>query len=351
MNVFSVGLSGQFAEWCDAVALLIARHSFGEVELLSANTLEEVACEVIRTRSTNCVITAREPSARLCSVIGESKGGFILALDDPRIALGQLMLGRGASLVDALGAVARGCASAVSLAKLQRPLILIAEHTRANPHAAVVAMAQYFSLNLTADELFELAAHRTLPQFDDDPTPYEEWWRSLDARSLAIADGALGAYFGGFDRGALGPITWERDLFYCAEGPRGNTRSLALDPVDITGRPRCLISGPSITLPAGDWRATVALNLSPEATEMSFMVEVVAGSQLASARIEPGTQTAPEIVLEFTIDAALGQPIDIHVSNERAAFDGTLALRHVMLSPRLATGSDVRNPHTEAAGG
>jgi hypothetical protein len=49
MIFFSVGLPGRFAEWCDAVVSRLARHALGSVEVLGANTLEELALAMIRT--------------------------------------------------------------------------------------------------------------------------------------------------------------------------------------------------------------------------------------------------------------------------------------------------------------
>lgn len=339
MNVFSIGLSGQLAEWCDATAMLVAQRRFDEVQLLRANTLEEVARETIRARSTHGIIAARQPSARLCSVIAEAGGRFFLALEDPRIALAHLVLEREMSLVEGVRAIGCGCAAVAELAGLPGALVLRADH---GPEAAA-AIGRYFDLHLTPAELSEVVTHHVPLRSAENRVTYAEWWRSLDERSVAIANGAFGAYLSyfddgqpGFDDGQPGMMTWEHDLFYVAEGPQVGTRSLALGPADITGRPRALISGPSIALPTGNWHAVIALSLSPEATETNYLVEIAADQTLASARIEPPIHTAVEVELAFTVDHTLDRPIDIRLSTERAAFDGRITLTQATLSRRVA---------------
>jgi hypothetical protein len=71
------------------------------------------------------------------------------------------------------------------------------------------------------------------------------------------------------------------------------------------------------------------LGFTPEAAEISYIVDVHAETQLAQIRIEPGTRRFMEANLNFLLKEPL--MIAVRVWNERAAFDGQLALGHVTL--------------------
>ncbi len=107
-------------------------------------------------------------------------------------------------------------------------------------------------------------------------------------------------------------------------------------PIDITGRARFLIFGPYINLAPGPWLATAVVGFSAETAGVSFVIEIVAGTQLGYARVQPTGEQVIETDLQFTIDDSVNQPVEIRIISERAAFDGRLVLGHVRLVPRAA---------------
>jgi len=132
----------------------------------------------------------------------------------------------------------------------------------------------------------------------------------------------------------LGRITWIRELFL-ADG-----HLPAVQPVDITGRVRALIYGPYIRLPLGSWAAEVVLGFSQEAADVTFVVDILsAGSQLCVMSLRPPRQGVYSVNLNFVINEQTDHPVEFRVVNERAAFDGRVALSHVLLS-KQQDGSD-----------
>jgi hypothetical protein len=113
--------------------------------------------------------------------------------------------------------------------------------------------------------------------------------------------------------------------------------------VDITGRIRFLVYGPFINLPPGSWSARVVLGFSPEAAGMAYVVEVFAGTRLTHIRVEPGNEDVAEVNLHFSIDAYVDHAVQIRIYNERAAFDGRLALGYVTMTPHANVSSDTRD--------
>src|SRR5262249_29683004 len=134
------------------------------------------------------------------------------------------------------------------------------------------------------------------------------WWDSLPGWQQAVVRGAVDPYVDHLVDGYLGPITWERELFFINEEVQHQEQQheqqpqLASRPVDITGRPRTVVHGPNITLPPGSWSAAVTLGFSEEAADLSYIAEVHSDTLLApQVRIRPGGQRLVEANLNFSI--------------------------------------------------
>jgi hypothetical protein len=156
-----------------------------------------------------------------------------------------------------------------------------------------------------------------------------------------LVSGALAPYVRFFGRGGdLEPVVWAPDLFFATQNAADGLRVPARGAIDITGRARFLIFGPYINLAPGSWVATVALGFSAETSGMSFVIEIAAGTPLTHARVQPVGEQVIETNLSFTIPPSTDCPVEIRVVNERAAFDGRIALGHVRLAPRVGGQSE-----------
>src|SRR5205823_11489686 len=119
------------------------------------------------------------------------------------------------------------------------------KHAWAEPAATVAAIARHLEFAVDESAAPEVAANLAA---DPAALPAEEtqaWWQGLGGRAKDIVEGALGPYLADGKQGQLGQITWTGDLFFL--GDRQEER--ATGPIDITGRPRCLVHGPNILLP------------------------------------------------------------------------------------------------------
>ena len=111
MLFFVFGLPGGFAEWCDAVTTELARHALGPTGLIRADRLEQLTLGVIATGATQAVVSSRQPGGRLRRALIDGGRNFIVALDDPRTVLAELVRGRGMPLAAATQAVSSSCAA------------------------------------------------------------------------------------------------------------------------------------------------------------------------------------------------------------------------------------------------
>ncbi len=325
----SVVLPSPFGEWCNAVIARLVESALGPVELAGADTIEQFTHAVMRTELPYLVVGSCQTVGRLWSALAGAERSFVVALDDPRLALQNLVVRHGSNFVEATRIVAKSCASVLSSIPLPRALVLHAEQAVTDPVGAATAIARHLELHVNESDIVQIVA--ALADLNPGRWRIEAklWWDDLEASRRALAIDALGSYFDCVAVGDLGPVTWGRELFFIDEEQSPEQRQPASRPVDVTGRPRFVIYGPDITLPPGAWSAEIALGFTPEAAEISYIVDVHAETQLAQIRIEPGTRRFMEANLNFLLKEPL--MIAVRVWNERAAFDGQLALGHVTL--------------------
>jgi hypothetical protein len=339
MIFFSIGLPSRLAEWCDAFLLRLVEHQFGSVQAVALNGLEELAGVVIRTRASNLVACSRHPVVRLQTEVLEAGHPFLIALGDPRVALPNLVDRTGYNLVEATRALASSCAAMLTITKAPHAMVVTPEDARDLP-AVAAAIAQHFQIPIGAGESSTLVD--LLPGLEPEETDGRSWWGQLSEREQSIVNGALEPYIGQFQGRGLDRVIWEPELFYTTPDPAGPTLVAPNAPIDITGRVRFLVYGPYITLPPGQWSVDVVLGFSGEAAGMGFVVEVFAGTQLASTRIEIVGEQVVEVRLNVTIGNSVDQPVEIRIFNERAAFDGRLVLGYVSMTPQASLPEETR---------
>jgi hypothetical protein len=319
---FVFGLPGGFAEWCDAVAAELARRACGPTELIRADTLEQIALNVIETGASRATVSSRQPGGRLRAALVENGRNFIVALEDPRMALVELVLGQGIGLAVATQAIASSCAALIGFA--DAPGALTLESARDWPQAAatVAAMARHLQIGVDDSEIGDLVAQLAARDTARPPHDAVAWWSSLAVSEQEMAAGALAPFIEHQENGELPPITWTRDLFF--SGDRPNER--ATGPLDITGRARCLLRGPDIILPSGSWSLSLTMRFSREAAEHEFLVEICTDNPLASGTIRPQQEGRAGVTVDFALGDSTEHPIAIRVSSLRAAFDGAITV-------------------------
>ena len=113
--------------------------------------------------------------------------------------------------------------------------------------------------------------------------------------------------------------TWAPDLFnynsrIVAGGSRGE--------LDLTGRPRCLLAGPYIVLPAGRWRATYRLTFDETGSRLRIRVDWGGVEQFLSEEFVPGRPGVFEITQEY--DWLEPGPAEIRLILLEGVFDGRM---------------------------
>ncbi len=336
MFLFVFGLPGGFAQWCDAVTVYMARRAGGSAELIRADTLEQVALSAIGTDAEQAVVSSPQPGGRLRAALADAGRNYIVALDDPRTALIDLVVGQGMELAAAVQALASSCAALAGLATAPGALALRRDRDWQQPGLTAAAIARHLQIPLDDAALGELLAAAPPDETARSLHDAAAWWEERDAAEQQLVIGALAPFI---DEGAaptMLSITWGRDLFF--HGDRPDQRANA--PVDITGRARCLVHGPHIILPAGDWSLSLSAAFSRAATEHEFAVEISTDRGLVSGTIRPQGEGRAELTLGFALDDAAEHPIAIRISSLRAAFDGAIDIDAVRLVRAAPTATE-----------
>jgi hypothetical protein len=331
MIFFSIGLPSPLVEWCDAVIARLVQSVVGSAEVISANTLDELGLALIKSGAPHFVVGSRLPSDGLRSALAENRSRFVVALDDPRAAYHNLVTRHGLQPLAATRAVAGSCASLLNYGAMENALVLRAEQNGSDPLATAEAIARHFELHVDPPDVARSVEALTEIGITPMPSNIDPWWDRAEALEREIVNGALDGYVDHFAGRGLGKIIWARDLFVVGDSPD----QPANRPIDVTGRVRNLLFGPYMVLPSGNWLAAVVLGFSKEAAEMSYGIEFIAGPRCVSlcrAAIQPDGDRVFETTLSFTIEDSTDQPISLRISNERAAFDGRLALGSVTLT-------------------
>lgn len=339
MLFFVVGPPGRFAEWCGAVTSRLAEAVLERSGAIRANTLEEIARNLLRSGISRGVISAFQPGGRLRRALAEAGRPFIVALDDPRAALADLVVRRGTGIATATRMVASGCAASLCFCETPGALVLRADRDGKDPLSAAAAIARHLEIDIGDGEIADIVGSLGAGSDLLDPSEVVAWWNGLAPGERSLAEGAIGPYLDGSAVGEAGQITWASELFFVGDRPTepvtGN--------IDITGRVRCLLRGPQILLPPGHWSLSVALHVSPEAAEHRFLLEVTAGTTLSRTIIQPGDAGTIRADLTLMLEELPERPIDLALSNERPAFAGQLSLLNVTLtrqSPALAAATE-----------
>jgi hypothetical protein len=327
MVLFSIGLPGRFGDWCEAVIARIAERALGRVTTVSPNKPEELTTALLNEEGGHLFVSGRQPGAWLCRLLSATGKPVVVALDDPRKTVAEVMRQHGLGLADTVRQVGSGCAAMIPWTALPGALVLQADRDWSRPAETVSAIARHLGLACAAADVEGIIADLTALGLAPEAGPAAFDLDHLGETNLGVVNGALGPYLNLFLGAPLGPISWARDLFMM-DGHQPATQI-----VDITGRVRALIYGPYIKLPLGHWSAEVVLGFSQEAREINFAVDILmGGSPVAATNIRPAHEGVFSVKLSFVVEEGNDHEVEFRVVNERAAFDGKIAIGHAVLT-------------------
>lgn len=347
-----IGLPGQFASWCDGVIAGLAERLGGPVgikvhpglqEMIGydriASTIEEAAFTLIEGEFAHVVVGARQPDGLLCDALTQANARFVVALDDPRVAVCELLGGNGPELSAATRIIANSCPSIMNYLSMAGALILPADRARADPHAAAFSIARHFGIPADPAGIRKIVENLSNCGLELREVASAGWPYLIPEAGRKMVNGALGAYAQCFSGRSMGQIVWTRHLFMLT----ANSAEQPIKPLDVAGGARNVIFGPYIHLPAGTWSACVVLGFSKETVGHTFLVDIAAGPQIGLARLQPPSAGVFDVNITFSLEAQTNNGVELRVMVGEDSAKGELAFGQVILTPLLPQRSDSLN--------
>lgn len=342
MIFFSVGLPGRFAGWCDGVITRLANTLGGTVatnlwpsldEMLSLGAqgpvLDHIALTLISAPTTHLVIGSRLPEEGLRNALMKTGTRFVVALDDPRVAVTDILAEIDLELAAATRAVANSCSFLMRYIATPGALMIDANRARADAGGAVMEIARHLDFPIDVAEAAAIADDLERAGLSPHRPDADEVWQRMPDAGRKLIGGALAAYRDFFSGGAIGQIVWSRDLFALVADPTQKPEI-----IDVSGGARCLLYGPYVHLSPGSWSARVVLGFSQEAVGHIFQfIAYVADRELASTSFQPEAEGIRAADINFSLGEATGKGVDLRVLVLSGNAKGQLAFGHVVLTP------------------
>src|SRR5581483_11775960 len=161
----------------------------------------------------------RRPGGRLRAALTEAERRFVVALDDPRLAMMDLTDLDSPDVPAAATLIASSCAAITRYDRSPGALVLRAAEAAADPVAAAASIAVHFALDLDAGAIAAIVWALGEEGVTAEGAEVAERWHALDANPRGWAEGALASYINYFDTGQLTPINWVRELFFKGAQP------------------------------------------------------------------------------------------------------------------------------------
>ncbi|TXI03068.1 MAG: hypothetical protein E6Q76_14560 [Rhizobium sp.] len=334
--LFAFGMPGVMSSWGTAAVHALAREAFGDYAVIATDRIDDLKQHVLDRSTTHAVLVSQFPEASLSKLILRVNVPFLLFLEDPVDAVSYLARATGQRDIGLVRAVSASLACLEPLASASAAMVLRRDDIgeQGGIDLLLKTIDRHFSTDLTLEQIANALLHVGMGAADLTPLPkLEEAAAALIAGYLTpqeavpelstslreTASKVLRCLeFGGDAPGNA--IFWPKETFL--SGDRlGETLD---DIVDLTGGARCLLYGPYLHLPAGQWNAKLAFDVDEDCYGQVFTVEVHSGELLGRLRICPeGTGSFVAAVPVNVVDPRA--PIEIRLMMDSGAIEGRLS--------------------------
>ena len=99
MVFFVVGIPSRFAELCVNLTGRLVECALGAVEIVDADTVEAVGTALLKATTPHLVFLSHYPIGRLRTSLAEGTARVVVAIEDPRRAVGDLVARHGSDFL------------------------------------------------------------------------------------------------------------------------------------------------------------------------------------------------------------------------------------------------------------
>ena len=334
--------STPYGYWGFAAVRYAMQILYGDVHHIHCLSLDELRDAWLRREGRNVLFTSDCPDAAISDLFISANAPMIAFLDDAEDAIAYAKESRQFNLPQALSLSTQCfCALAPILVDphvacfpsrhyeddvrdLFRTLLVLLEGTAETEQLEEVMRAAIFDYRPGMFMTVEESVSQHFPQ----ASVRGEALAAQTAEARHLLTMVANAYRPIFDRKSLSNLVWPRELFFTCNEGYGHPEH-----IELTGPARCLIWGPYLHLPPGQWIARVEFEVRANWTGNSLEADIYDGVDImAIIRTELPAEGIFSFELPFSL-ATCDRRLEIRLYLMKGAIEGQLGLRSVSLWP------------------
>jgi hypothetical protein len=328
-----LGLPGPFTSWCrDVAAKCLTLNGYKVTTADLSGSLADVGRQLILGNTDHLVFSVARPDKDLTPVLKQSNTPILLTSSDPRRAILHSVNLANLDLQTAIRSLTGHCSCLWNFSGKDAAVHSIHfSEALQNPHAAVQKIADIYNLP-ASQPMIDRVVIETRPTLEAMTAPENGGHDPLEelAKKFSVEEvRTIGYLFDGFERHLEGqhsaPLIVTKELFLNGDPPHDHVSA----PLDMTGRPKFVVFGPYIHIPAGTWMLRLVVSLSEEAIGTPLIIDVGASDaagyrELTKTHVVVSTEGRMDVTMSFQLDDPLAS-LQVRIATERSTFDGLLA--------------------------
>lgn len=329
------GLPGMMFTWGRTALGALAAELPGTCGMVEVQTLEQLREAWASRKTDNLIVVSSYPDAELCAFLMKSRMPYLAFVENPLDSLAWMIRTTNSDAVPLLRALS---ASISCVSQLQTYARLIPVNRNTVGKVQVDRILNVFVRALKLDLTPEAVARCTVKlggAADGTQIPTLEeaaaasygaaygppgQLSSIPADLIDIAEDVLEPFKETVFRPPSSAIRWPLRAFLSADRlgePVGGE-------IDLVGRARCVIYGPYLHLPPGQWIARFSMRIEENLYGQIFTIEIHNSQLLGRMRVKPESTGSFVAELDFTAEVPM-EAIEIRLFTESGAIEGAIA--------------------------
>lgn len=321
---------GKLLEECVRVLL---ETTLGKIQVTHADKESSFPANLIRDQQQHLLVSGNAPSSAIAKQLVECGVPTIALVDDPREIIRHIKTTYQSDFTNYIRTASTCLALTYDLVVDFAQLVLDRRICSMGIRRLIEETAFFYKLPLTEAARLTVL-NRLLKGAPGEDCPVEVVLQKRSAQSKAslsrfetrLIDACLGPFGSVARRKPVKRVVWPAALF----SPAGDAETYWKQ-VDMVGRARIVIFGPSLYLPPGHWKATPTFSVDDNDSGNVLVIDVYDGvSLLAEGRCALPREGQFSCELGIEIKEPL-RPFEVRFATGQGAIEGTFKLDEVMI--------------------
>lgn len=339
MLILIFGPPSGFVQWCLWLIRVMTDVVLVEVDYASASNTDQLRDFWAKRSKPNVLFFADCPNRRLVDVFAQVNAPILILWEKPEDATAFIMHERNLAFLWSLRLNMQCSMTFADYFLLPRTLVLRRQE-QSNIENLLRMVAEHFRIALEPQHLVEIERRIRASKGLELGHSVEEAFLASWPTSLPRGGGLEGvpvelarvgddlhrrldalSYGGTFDE-----MVVERELFI----PGGDPHGYLMGPIDMVGPARCIVYGPFLYLPVGDWVADLRFRLDENYSGNVLEVDVFHGEVLVSESFSLPAEGHFSASAHFDVHDPL-EAVQLRLILREGAIEGTIDLEEVVL--------------------